>query len=94
MGSNKAHWLSEDGIYIAYAEYNESQVPIYKFQKYGPGTSIYGQIDEIAYPKVFEDLNQIGALYLLTGFSSFILSNVSKGYFILQILGYVLLAFG
>ncbi len=52
LHSNVAHWWSPDSRHVVYATFDDSQVPRFKFPKYGPGEAIYGYIEEIAYPKV------------------------------------------
>jgi hypothetical protein len=37
---------------MVYATFNDTNVPLYKYPFYGAGDNVYGDIDEIAYPKV------------------------------------------
>ena len=66
LHTSVAHWISPTGAHIAYAQFDDSNVPKYRFPLYGPGTNIYGYWSEVAYPKVTK-------LYML----EFILVNVS-----------------
>ena len=52
LGSHVANWWSDDGRLLCYGMFNDSDVPMFKFQYYGPKTDVYGRIIEIAYPKV------------------------------------------
>lgn len=52
FNSNVGHWWSPDSKYILYAIFNDTNVPMYKFPYYDKSTNIYGDINEIAYPKV------------------------------------------
>jgi len=47
-----AHWWSPQGSYIAYLQFNDTLVPKYRFPYYGDGKNIYGDIEELSYPKV------------------------------------------
>ena len=57
LHSNSAHWWSPLATKICYAVFDDTNVPLYKFPRYGRGENIYGTIDEIAYPKVRHWLN-------------------------------------
>ena len=52
LSSPVAHWFSPDGTTLCYARIDDSNVPIYKFPTYGPGSQIYDNIKAIKYPKV------------------------------------------
>ncbi len=49
--SNSAHWWSTDNSFICYAQFDDTNVPLYRFPYYGKGSNIYGDIEAIAYPK-------------------------------------------
>ncbi|KAK2154977.1 hypothetical protein LSH36_252g03048 [Paralvinella palmiformis] len=51
LHSNRAHWISPHGLHVVYAMFNDTNVPLYKYPFYGSGDNVYGDIDEIAYPK-------------------------------------------
>ena len=53
LHSNVAHWWSPNAVRICYATFNDTLVPMYKFPYYGGFKNYYGDIEEIAYPKVF-----------------------------------------
>lgn len=68
LHTNKAHWWSPGSQFICYAKFDDTKVPIYRFPTYGPGTSIYGYIDEIAYPKagdIGDNVNPKVQLFIL-----------------------------
>ena len=52
LHTNVANWWSPGGSYIAYAQFNDSLVPLFKFPFYGEADNLYGTINELAYPKV------------------------------------------
>ena len=52
LKSNSAHWWSASGEFIAYAMFDDRNVPMYNFQRFGLGTNIYSDIDGLSYPKV------------------------------------------
>ena len=52
LASTHALKFSQDGKYLAFAKFNSSAVPYYKFTKYGPRSNQYTSVEKIAYPKV------------------------------------------
>jgi dipeptidyl-peptidase-4 len=51
LHSNAAHWWSPDATYVAFAHFDDRNVPLYHFPYYGPLTSHYGDMEDIPYPK-------------------------------------------
>ena len=45
-------WWSADSTHLAYLEINDTGVPVYHYPDYGAQDNIYGDIEEIPYPKV------------------------------------------
>jgi len=51
LNSDHAPWFSPKGKYLAYVQFNDTQVNWYQFPWYGPATKAYTSIRKIAYPK-------------------------------------------
>ncbi|KAK2157135.1 hypothetical protein LSH36_197g03008 [Paralvinella palmiformis] len=58
-----AHWWSPQGSYIAYLQFNDTLVPKYRFPYYGDGKNIYGDIEELSYPKAGDKGSNVGCLF-------------------------------
>jgi hypothetical protein len=52
IGSDHAMWWSPEGTYLLYAQFNDTEVPIYTYPFYGDPDKAYTQQKTIAYPKV------------------------------------------
>jgi len=52
LHTNVAHWISPNDLRIAYMSFNDSHVPLYKFQVHGPPSNLYSNTNEVPYPKV------------------------------------------
>jgi len=52
MHSRVAHWTSPNERRIAYINFNDTLVPLYKFQVHGPPQNLYTSIHQVPYPKV------------------------------------------
>ena len=52
LHSNVAHWLSADSRFVAYIQFNDTNVPMQWFPVYGDASNIYGGMSEVSYPKV------------------------------------------
>jgi hypothetical protein len=53
LHDSRAHWLSDDNRYIAYLQFNDTNVPLELFPVYNDPTDVYGGISEVSYPKVW-----------------------------------------
>lgn len=51
LNSDHALWFSPKGKYLAYIQFNDTQVNWYQFPWYGPSSNAYTSIRKIAYPK-------------------------------------------
>ena len=51
LNSDHALWFSPEGKYLAYVQFNDTQVNWYQFPWYGPSSNEYTSIQKIAYPK-------------------------------------------
>ncbi|KAJ7354852.1 hypothetical protein OS493_029858 [Desmophyllum pertusum] len=51
LNSDHALWFSPEGRYLAYIQFNDTEVNWYKFPWYGDRKNSYTTIREIAYPK-------------------------------------------
>ena len=52
LSTSVAHYWSPDARYIVFAKFDDAKVPKQKFKMYGDKSDVYGQIEEISYPKV------------------------------------------
>jgi len=52
LHTRSAHWISPNELRIAYIRFNDSNVPLYKFQVHGPPSNLYSSVHELPYPKV------------------------------------------
>lgn len=52
LHDSRAHWLSDDNRYVAYMQFNDTNVPLELFPVYNDPTDVYGAISEVSYPKV------------------------------------------
>jgi len=52
MHTRVAHWTSPNGLRIAYINFNDTHVPLYKFQVHGPPHQLYSNMHQVPYPKV------------------------------------------
>lgn len=59
LHTNVAHWWSPGARHIAYAQFNDSLVPLFKFPFYGEGDNLYGTISELAYPKAGDNRDDV-----------------------------------
>ncbi|XP_078344654.1 dipeptidyl peptidase 4-like isoform X2 [Oculina patagonica] len=51
LNSDHALWFSPEGRYLAYVQFNDTQVNWYQFPWYGDRSNAYTSIQKIAYPK-------------------------------------------
>nr|XP_033801091.1 dipeptidyl peptidase 4-like [Geotrypetes seraphini] len=51
FGTNYALWWSPNGTFLAYIEFNDTQVPIMEYSFYGEDTNQYPKTIQIPYPK-------------------------------------------
>lgn len=52
LKDDHALWWSKDGIYIVYAQFNDTVVRKYSYPFYGTKNKNYAEIRQVAYPKV------------------------------------------
>jgi len=52
LHSNKANWLSDDGRYVAYLQFNDSNVPLATVTLFGDASDTYSHTIGVLYPKV------------------------------------------
>jgi dipeptidyl-peptidase-4 len=67
LHSSQAHWLSADGRFVAYMQFNDTGVPLETFPVYNDLTDIYGTVAEVSYPKAGDlrpDINPVVKLYI------------------------------
>ena len=50
--TSSAVWWSPDAEYVAFAEFNDSAVPLYQLKEFGDYNSVYGGLKGVRYPKV------------------------------------------
>ncbi|ELU01683.1 hypothetical protein CAPTEDRAFT_228215 [Capitella teleta] len=68
LHSTDAHWSSPGGDYLVYAQFDDSEVPKYRYPMYGASSDAYGYWDNVAYPKAGDrndGINPVVRLYVV-----------------------------
>lgn len=77
FGTHSALWWSPNGNSVAYARFNDTEVPVIEYSFYSEDTLQYPKTIRIPYPKVC-------VIYLTQLFNSFIKGVVSFNQFLLM----------